>query len=104
MTFAEVPWIVPTVGGSYTLRDFKNPAAFFNVERLDREYEGHVDLLSSDWKLIGSRPFIRYQFTRSTSNIALFESERHEVSAGVRVIAFQQGHGILKINPIDPIV
>ncbi len=88
MTFAEVPWIVPTVGGSFTLRDFKNPAAFFNVERLDRAYEGHIELLFRDWELFGARPFVRYEFTRSTSNIALFEFDRHEVSAGVRVITF----------------
>ncbi len=88
MTFAKVPWIVPTVGGSFTYRDFKNPAAFFNVERRDREYEGHIELLFSEWKLFDSRPFIRYEYTKSTSNIALFEFDRHEVSFGVRVITF----------------
>ena len=88
MTFAKVPWIVPTVGGSFTYRDFKNPAAFFNVERRDREYEGHIELLFSEWKLFNSRPFIRYEYTKSTSNIALFEFDRHEVSFGVRVITF----------------
>ena len=88
MTFAKVPWIVPTVGGSFTYRDFKNLAAFFNVERLDREYEGHIELLFRDWDLFGSHPFIRYEYTNQSSNIALFDFDRHEVSVGVRVITF----------------
>ena len=94
MTFVnvpEVPWlprIVPTVGGSFTYRDFKNPAAFFNVERLDRVYEGHIELLFRDWKVFGARPFIRYGYTMSTSNVVLFDFDRHEVSFGVRVITF----------------
>ncbi len=88
MTFAEVPWIVPTVGGSYTFRDFRNPAAFFNIVRRDRAYEGHIELLFRDWELFGARPFVRYEYTKQSSNIALFDYDQHEVSVGLRAITF----------------
>ncbi len=87
-TYVDLPWVIPTVGVSYTFRDFENLAPFFNVERLDREYEGHIQLLFRDWKLFGTNPFIRYEYTKVTSNIALFAFDRHEMSVGLRAITW----------------
>lgn len=52
----------------------------------DREYEGHLELLFRDIDLFGSHPFIRYEYTDVSSNIGLFDYDRHEFSVGVRAI------------------
>lgn len=65
-----------------------NGDPFLAVERLDHEYEGHLELLLRDWDLFGSNPFIRYDYTRSESNIGLFDYDRHEISVGVRAITW----------------
>ncbi len=88
MTLVEVPWAVPTIGGSFTYRDFKNPAPFFNIERLDREWEGHIEFVFRDCEVFGSPVFFRYQYTDQSSNIELFDFDRHEVSVGIRAIVF----------------
>ncbi len=88
VTFADLPWAIPTVGTSFTYRDFRDPAPVFNTERLDREIEGHIELLIRNLEVFGSNPFIRYQYTDQNSNIALFDFERHEVSFGIRALVF----------------
>ncbi len=88
VTFADVPWVIPTIGGSFVYRDFRSPAPVFNVERLDREVEGHVELLLRDLEIFGSNPFIRYQYTDQDSNIALFDFDEHQLSVGIRAIVF----------------
>ena len=88
ITFADVPWAIPTIGASFTYRDFRNPSPVFNTERLDREVEGHVELLLRDIDVFGSNPFIRYQYTDQSSNIALFDFDEHQVSIGIRAIVF----------------
>lgn len=84
----NMPWMTPTIGGSFTYRDFKNPAPLFGVERLDREYEGHLELLFREIDLFGSNLFIRYEYTDVSSNIGLFDYDRHEFSVGVRAISW----------------
>lgn len=86
--FVKTPWVTPTVGGSFTYRDFENIEPLFRTERLDREYEGHIELLFRDWDLFGSNPFIRYEYTDVSSNIGLFDHDRHEFSIGVRAITW----------------
>ncbi len=88
ITFANVPWAIPTIGASYTFRDFRSPMPPFNIERLDREVEGHIELLLRDIDVFGSNPFIRYQYTDQSSNIALFDFDEHQVSIGIRAIVF----------------
>lgn len=88
VTFADMPWTIPTIGGSFTYTDFKNDFTPFTIERLDREWEGHVEFLLQDWEVFGSNPFLRYQYTESRSNIDLFDFDRHEVSIGIRAIVF----------------
>lgn len=88
LTFVDVPWTVPTVGGSFTYRDFSNDATFFGFERLDRVWEGHVEFLFRDWDLFGSNPFIRYEYTNQDSNIPLVDFDKHEISVGIRAIVF----------------
>lgn len=86
--FTQVPWVQPTVGGSFTYRDFENASPLFGRERLDREYEGHLELVFRDIDILGSNPFVRYEFTSVVSNIELFDIDRHEFTAGVRVISW----------------
>ncbi|NNG03449.1 MAG: DUF560 domain-containing protein [Inquilinus sp.] len=87
-TFVDVPWAIPTVGVSYTYRDFENPEPLFNILRTDREYEGHLELLFRDWELFGTRPFVRYEYTKSESTYNLFDYDKHEISVGVRAITW----------------
>ena len=84
--FTDVPWVQPTLGGSFTYRDFENVFPIFGVARLDREYEGHIELLFREIDVFGSNPFIRYEYTDISSNIELFDFDRHEISVGVRVM------------------
>lgn len=87
--FVKVPVVMPTIGAGYTYTHFENEAAFFNVRRLDREYEGHVELLFRDVNLFGTgAPSLRYRYRRVTSNIPLFDYDKHEVSIGIRAITF----------------
>ena len=88
LTFVDVPLAIPTVGGSFTYRDFSNDATFFGFERLDRVWEGHVEFLFRDWDLFGSNPFIRYEYTNQDSNIPLVDYDKHEISVGIRAIVF----------------
>ncbi len=87
-TFLETPWVEPTVGGSFTYREFENPAAVFGVLRRDREYEAHVELLFRDWEVLGTHPFIRYEHTTSDSNHPLFDFDKDEVFVGLRAITW----------------
>ncbi len=84
----DIDIVRPTIGGSFTYRDFDNPSAFFGKARLDREYEGHLELLLRDVEIFGSNPFIRYAYTDVSSNIGLFDHDRHEVSIGVRALTW----------------
>ncbi len=84
----RVPWVQPTVGGSFTYRDFENVFPLFGVKRLDREYEGHIELLFREIDVFGSNPFVRYEYTDIESNIGLFDFDRHEFLIGVRVISW----------------
>ena len=88
LTFTGLPWTVPTVGGSFTYRDFRNPAPFFNVERLDQRWEGHIEFLFRDWEVFDSPVFLRYEYSDQSSNIELFDFDKHEISLGVRAIVF----------------
>ena len=87
-TYLDLPWVVPTVGGAFTYRDFKNDTPFFNKERLDREWTGRVEILLRDIDLFGSNPFIEYKYTNQDSNIPLVDYDKHEVSIGIRAIVF----------------
>lgn len=87
-TFVETPWIVPTLGGSFTYREFENPAAFFGMLRQDREYEGHVELLFRELEWFGAHPFIRYEHTVSSSNHPLFDFDRDEFFVGLRAVTW----------------
>ena len=84
----DVPVVQPTIGGSFTRRDFGSVFPIFGVARRDREYEGHIELLFREIDIFGSNPFIRYEYTDISSNIELFEFDRHEISVGVRVISW----------------
>lgn len=87
--FVKVPVIMPTVGGAFTLTSFENEANFFGVKRLDRDYEGRLELLFRDIDLFGAGPpVLRYTYTHATSNIPLFDFNEHEVSVGIRAITF----------------
>jgi len=89
LIFAKVPVILPTLGGAFTLTDYENPANFFNVRRLDREYEGRLDLTLRDFDPFGTGPLtLRYTYTHSTSNIPLFDYDKHQFTIVVRPFTF----------------
>jgi len=87
-TFVDVPWVVPTVGGAYTHRDYTNETPFFNIKREDRVWAGRVEFLFSEIELFGSNPYIEYLYENQDSNIPLVDYDNHVISVGVRAIVF----------------
>ena len=87
-TFVEVPWVSPTVGGSFTLKTFENNDPFFGVRRLDRNYEGHIEFAVKALDIFGGSPVIRYTYHHATSNHPLFDYDEHGLSIGFKAITF----------------
>ena len=88
VTFVGLPWVVPTIGGSFIYRDFENPADFFGILREDRVYEGRIELLLREITLFGTHPFIRYEHTESDSNHPLFDFDKDEIFIGLRAVTW----------------
>lgn len=88
LVFVGAPWLTPTIGGSVMLTSFENEATFFNIRRLDRIYEGHVELVVSEPDIFGLDPVIRYTYRHATSNIPLFEYNEHGFSLAFKAITF----------------
>jgi len=62
--------------GAYRQSRAEYPYSFFGVKRQDRILDGEISLLLRQWQILGLSPQISSGYTRSSSNIALFDYRR----------------------------
>jgi outer membrane protein len=71
-----------TFGASAVLRQFDGINPTFLKRRSDQLYALRFHVVKRDIRIFGLSPYVSYSFTRSSSNIALFEYSRHRAQFG----------------------